>query len=243
MFRARRTRHTATVRSVVRIAPRMARISLGGPVLSDFPDVEPTQWIKLFVTDPRDGQTVGRAYTVRAHSAADALLDIDVVLHGNGPAARWAETAAPGQEVAFSSPRGAFRPEPDVERYLLAGDESAQPAVLTIAESLPRHTRATVYLEVEGPEAETEIDAQADLDVHWIHRAPGQPKGEALRDAVLKAPVGATRIAAWAAGESGAVRDIRRFFTEGIGLDRRRSYAKGYWKLNEADHRDPLASD
>ncbi|MFF8938810.1 siderophore-interacting protein [Streptomyces paradoxus] len=243
MFRTRRTRYTATVEAVSLIAPRMARITLGGPGMSAFHCDEPTQWVKLFVTDPLDGRPAGRAYTVRHHSPAGPRIDIDVVLHGNGPAARWAETARPGEEVSFGGPKGSFHPAPDTDFYLLAGDESAQPAVLTIAESLPPGMRGAVYLEVEGPKAEIPVTLPAGLDLVWVHRDAGRAKGEALRDAVLKAAVPPERVAAWAAGESGAVRDIRRHFTEALGLDRRRAYAKGYWKRDEADHRDPLASD
>ncbi|WP_217166108.1 siderophore-interacting protein [Streptomyces sp. AC512_CC834] len=242
MFRTRRTRHTATVEAVTAIAPRLARVTLGGPGMSAFHCDEPTQWVKLFVTDPLDGRTVGRAYTVRRMHPSAPRMDVDIVLHGNGPAARWAEAVRPGQEVSFGGPRGSFRPDPDAGYYLLAGDESAQPAVLTIAENLPAGLRGAVYLEVPGPEAEIEVALPDGLDVVWVHRA-GRVKGEALRDAVLKAPVPQERVAAWAAGESGAVRDIRRHFLEGLGLDRHRAYAKGYWKRDEADHRDPLASD
>ncbi|MFD7133072.1 siderophore-interacting protein [Streptomyces sp. NPDC059894] len=243
MFRTRRTRYTATVEAVSLIAPRMARITLGGPGMATFRCDEPTQWVKLFVPDPLDGRTVGRAYTVRHHSPTAPRIDVDVVLHGNGPAARWAEAARPGQEVSFGGPKGSFRPDPDADYYLLAGDESAQPAVLTIAESLPPGLRGAVYLEVAGPEAEVEVSARAGLDVVWVHRTAGRAKGEALRDAVLEATVPHKRVAAWAAGEAGAIREILRHFTEGIGLDRRRAYAKGYWKANQADHRDPPAWD
>ncbi|MFD7326361.1 siderophore-interacting protein [Streptomyces sp. NPDC059875] len=243
MFRARRTRYVARVESVSRIAPRMARITLGGPGMSAFRCDEPTQWVKLFVTDPLDGRTAGRAYTVRHCSPPEPRIDIDVVLHGKGPAARWADAARPGQEVSFGGPKGSFRPTPDADFYLLAGDESAQPAVLTIAESLPPGVRGAVYLEVEGPEAEVEVDRRADLDIVWVHRTAGRAKGEALRDAVLSALVPHQRVATWAAGESGAIKDIRRHFLTGLGLDRDRAYAKGYWKQDEADHRDPRASD
>ncbi|MGF0169512.1 siderophore-interacting protein [Streptomyces sp. Marseille-Q5077] len=243
MFRARRTRYTATVEAVTPIAPRMTRITLGGPGMSAFRCDEPTQWVKLFVTDPLDGRTVGRAYTVRHQSPSEPRMDVDVVLHGKGPAARWAETVLPGQEVSFGGPKGSFRPVPGADFYLLAGDESAQPAVLTIAEHLPPGTRGAIYLEVTGPEAEIPVSLRADLDVIWVHREAGQFKGEALRDAVLKAAVPQQGVAAWAAGESGAVREIRRHLTENLGLDRQHAYAKGYWKLDEADHRDPLASD
>ncbi|WP_309032172.1 siderophore-interacting protein [Streptomyces alfalfae] len=242
MFRTRRTRYTATVEAVNAIAPRMARITLGGPGMSAFRCDEPTQWVKLFVTDPLDGRTAGRAYTVRRTHPSAPRMDVDVVLHGRGPAARWAEAARPGQEVSFGGPRGSFRPDPDADYYLLAGDESAQPAVLTIAENLPAGLPGAVYLEVSGPEAEMEVSLPGSLDVVWVHRA-GRVKGEALRDAVLKAPVPRERVATWAAGESGAIRDIRRHFLQSLCLDRHRTYAKGYWKRDEADHRDPLASD
>lgn len=243
MFRARRPRYQAVVESVVRIAPRMARITLGGPGMAAFRCDEPTQWVKLFVTDPADGSTVGRAYTIRRYHPERPAVEIDIVLHRNGPAARWAEEAAPGQEVSFGGPRGSFSTSGDADFYLLAGDESAQPAVLTIAESLPPGLRALAYLEVEGPQAEMDVSSQADLDVVWVHRAAGQPKGQALREALCNASTPPGRGVAWAAGESVAIRDIRRHFHDHLGMGRNDAYAKGYWKLDEADHRDPDASD
>lgn len=203
----------------------------------------PTQWVKLFVPDPRDGRRVGRAYTVRRFESAGPRIDIDIVLHGNGPVARWAESARVGDEVSFGSPKGSFQLPEDTGFLLMAGDESAQPAVLTIAENLPAGLRATVCLEVAGPEEEIAISSPARLDTVWAHRTHGRPKGEALRDAVLALPVPREHLAVWAAGESGAVRDIRRHFTQTLGLDRHHLYAKGYWKLDEPDHRDPRASD
>ncbi|OII66982.1 MULTISPECIES: siderophore-interacting protein [unclassified Streptomyces] len=243
MFRNRRTRHTATVEAVARIAPRMARITLSGTGMSAFRCDEPTQWIKLHVTDPADGRTVGRAYTVRHQHPGEPRIDVDVVLHGNGPAARWAEAVTPGEEVSFGGPRGSFRPVPGADFYLLAGDESAQPAVATIAEQLPPDVRGRAYLEVAGPQDELALRTPPGLEVVWLHRPEGAAKGEALRDTLCGAEVPGARPAAWVAGESTAIRAVRRHLADTLGLPRDALYAKGYWKRDEADHRDPLASD
>ena len=86
-------------------------------------------------------------------------VDVDFVLHGaTGPASAWAETgrrrrrgradrrrtpASPARPAASSGTR---RPTPRC--LLLAGDETAVPAICAIVESLPAGQRARVLLEV-----------------------------------------------------------------------------------------------
>ena len=91
-----------------------------------------------------------RTYTVRAVRPERAELDVDVVLHGvddghAGPAARWAAAAVPGDRIVLLGPDrpGSGRPwgvewapPPAARTLLLAGDETAVPAVCTILESL-----------------------------------------------------------------------------------------------------------
>lgn len=243
MSRTRRASYTATVEAVTRVTPRMARVTLSGPGMSAFHCDEPTQWIKLHFTDPADGSRVGRAYTVRHQSPGEPRIDVDVVLHGNGPAARWAEAVTPGEAVSFGGPRGSFSAIPGTDFYLLAGDESAQPAVATIVEALPQDARGTAYLEVTGPQEEVDLRTPPGLEVIWVHRPQHTPKGSVLRDAVVKADAPGAQPFAWAAGESSAIRAIRRHFTDTLRLPRHAMYAKGYWKHEEADHRDPQASD
>nr|GFD30456.1 hypothetical protein [Tanacetum cinerariifolium] len=49
-----------------------------------------------------------RDYTPRRYDAASGELDIDFVLHGDGPAATWAAQAAVGQHLYIAGPRGSM---------------------------------------------------------------------------------------------------------------------------------------
>lgn len=88
-----------------------------------------------------------RTCTVRASRPADREIDVDVVLHGaTGPASAWAEQAAVGDEIAhvgpnarFPCPTGGFEwhPPEDASCLLVAGEETAVPAISVIVESTP----------------------------------------------------------------------------------------------------------
>jgi len=97
--------------------------------------IRPAQDIELLLREP-SGRRVKRRYTIRQARPDVGELDLDVLLHGDGPGSRWGETAAPGQTVEFQGPRGKLelRPAP---AHLLVGDESALPAIAAICAALP----------------------------------------------------------------------------------------------------------
>lgn len=72
-------------------------------------------------------------YTVRAQRGAE--VDVDVYRHEGGMTTGWAETVAPGAKVAMIGPGGAG--VPDAASILLAGDETAFPAMARILDNLP----------------------------------------------------------------------------------------------------------
>ena len=93
-----------------------------------------------------------RSCTVRAFDAAVLELTLDFVVHGDaGVAGPWAATAAPGTEVLLLGPGGGYAPDPAATHHLLAGDESALPAIAVALERLPDHARGQVVVEVPGP--------------------------------------------------------------------------------------------
>jgi NADPH-dependent ferric siderophore reductase len=120
--------------AITRVTPHMARVTFGGPDLTDFTSGEPDQQVKLYF--PKPGQAVPRlpdadndfmswyqafndipeeerpwtrGYTIRAHHPADVTIDIDFVLHDHaGPATRWAESARPGDKLAMFGPSAMF---------------------------------------------------------------------------------------------------------------------------------------
>ncbi|MEV6873115.1 siderophore-interacting protein [Amycolatopsis sp. NPDC051128] len=230
-----RHRVPASVVDVVRLSETFVRITLvlGGAHGVRFDD--PAGWVKLFVTDPDTGAQVGRAYTVRQQRFAE--IDLDIVLHGNGPVARWAEAPLLGEVVTVAGPRGGFtHPEPG-PAYLLAGDESAAPAIASILGSLPEgHGRVTAIL--EGGEHELPPVDPARTSVCSLRRRAGTKKGALLAPALRALPKPSANSVIWVAGEAGAVHEARRLFLGEWGLERGEFTAKGYWKYGEADHRE-----
>ncbi|MFB1043342.1 siderophore-interacting protein [Streptomyces chrestomyceticus] len=167
----------------------------------------------------------------------------------NGPATRWAHSAAPGDTLGMFGPSAYFaRPVPlgTADWMLLAGDETALPAIGTLAEWLPEGARAVAYIEVAEAADEQTFETRGDLTVHWLHRGTGPAvPGEALVEAVRGARFPAGSVFAWLAGEAGAVRALRRHLVEDRGLDKRDIDFTGYWRRaltqDDAPTEDDLA--
>jgi NADPH-dependent ferric siderophore reductase len=239
----------AYVQRVERLTPGMVRIVLGGPGLAGFAAGEFTDhYVKLlFPPDgvvypepfdlaairagmPREQWPRTRTYTVRRWDAARAELTIDVVHHGDaGLAGPWAGRVRPGDHIRFLGPGGAYAPDPAADWHLLAGDESALPAVAAALERLPAGAPADVFLEVAGPQEEQPLDSPGRLRVTWLHRGD-RPVGEALVRAVTgwATPPGAGQ--AFVHGEAGFVKQLRRLLQVDRGIPRERLSISGYWR-------------
>ncbi|MEV6350040.1 siderophore-interacting protein [Actinoplanes sp. NPDC051851] len=247
---------TVEVVRVERVTPRLVSVHLGGGDLSRFRDAAPTAHIKLFLPAPGQDAPVlptvtpeggrvwpegaarptVRTYTPRAYDPATGTLEVQFVLHGEGPASAWAERAVPGATLALGGPGGRFGADLDAPRWWIAGDESALPAVATLLDALPWAASARVHLEVDGPDDEIPLSSRADLTVSWHHRRSPDAFGEELYDAAASATItGGTQ--AWVACEASAMRRIRRRLLDG-GVPRESLVTRGYWRLGVADHPD-----
>ncbi|MFI6444065.1 siderophore-interacting protein [Kitasatospora sp. NPDC050543] len=235
----RRPVHDTEVTAVTPLTSSITRLTLAGPSLPALGIEHPTQWVKLAIPSPDgDGSgEVSRAYTIRHHRPEQAEVDIDIVLHGNGPLARWAATARPGARARIAGPRGRLRPLAGEDYLLLAADESAQPAALSILEQLPSGFPAFAFFEIADP-ADTQPVTTTNAQLTWLPRPTGHPKGRLLTEALLSTTLPPGRPAAWVAGESTAVAAIRRRLLTERHLTRESLQAKGYWKSGEADHKD-----
>ncbi|HEY0932727.1 MAG TPA: siderophore-interacting protein [Trebonia sp.] len=253
--RRRRPPKRAEVVSVAKISPRLVSVLVTGDDLDGFADAAPTSHLKVFL--PADGQDepslpqytpdgvvyddegpppVVRTYTPRGYDPVARALEIQFLLHGEGPASAWAQRAKPGDKLAVAGPGGRFSLEPSADHWWLAADESAIPAVATLLKALPETTAAEVHLEVDGPDDEIELPGPAKTEITWHHRQPGaygQELAAAARAATI--PDGAR---VWVACESAAMRDIRRYFTRERVIPADRLVTRGYWRAGEQNHPD-----
>lgn len=196
-----------------------------------------------------------RTYTlvaVRPGSDGSGEVDIDVAIHPT-------DGAAPGMDFAATAPLGtpaalvaaevgrdgyedvgvAWHPG-DATEVLLAGDETALPAIANIAGTLGPGIRGRIVLEVPHPEDTRTIAAPDGVVVEWWIRERGEravglfggreetdvtDDGDLLWDEAR----GAAGWYGWIAGEAGWVRELRAE-ARTAGIPRGQISFMGYWK-------------
>jgi NADPH-dependent ferric siderophore reductase len=164
-------------------------------------------------------------------------LDLEIVVHEGGAASAWARAAGKGDEAALSGPGRGYPIDPDAAAFLLAGDESAIPAIGQLLETLPAAKPVRVIIEVGEPDARLELPAHPATTVEWCDLPAGAPPGDSLVAAVTGADIPAgTRI--WAAGEAAAVQRIRRHLFDDRQIPRSDTWVRGYWKHGRAGDAD-----
>ncbi|MEV3925254.1 siderophore-interacting protein [Actinomadura coerulea] len=241
--------HRGTVLRTERLTPHMIRVVLGGDGLSDFvageftdhyvkllfprPGVaypEPFDMERVRAELPREQWPSTRTYTVRAWDAGAGELTIDFVHHGDkGLAGPWAARVRPGEEIFFNGPGGGYAPRADAGWHLLAGDESALPAIAASLERLPDGAAARVFVEVAGPEEEQDLRTPGGAEVVWLHRGGGQV-GDLLVEAVQKLDFPDGEVHAFVHGEANFVKALRRHLRVERGLPLDRLSISGYWR-------------
>lgn len=235
--RPRREPHNVTVTKIDDVTPLMRRVTFSSPSLATFSPPLPASHLKLFF-DTSDG-AVTRTYTPLRFDSEAGELDIEFVLHGDGPAANWAANAAEGQSLTLAGPGRGYSILTDVDWYLIVVDQTALPAAATILRELPASMRAIVIVEVADPAEERELPSDADVTWVWSqrgNRAPGEVTGflEALSS--IKRPAGTG--AAYAGTEAATVRTIRRHLVDALKLEPANVVTRGYWRRGVTNHPD-----
>ncbi|QCY14414.1 siderophore-interacting protein [Pseudomonas sp. MPC6] len=240
-------RRRLQVLRVIDLTPRMRRITLGGPELAGFVSLGTDDHVKLlFPQNAAEQATLDtlvlgagkdqgpmpamRDYTPRRYDLDTLELDIDFVLHGDGPAATWAEQATPGQFLHIGGPRGSMIVPDIFDSYLLIGDETALPAIARRLEGLAANRRALVIVEVENGAEQQTLESPAQVNVIWVLREGGRNN---LLATVKELQVPSGKLYAWVATESKVSRQIRRVLLDEHGLDEQFVKAVGYWRLDD----------
>lgn len=176
------------------------------------------EWYSQWRTLDDDVRNPIRTYTVRDIRPEACEIDVDFVVHGTeGPASAWALGAEVGDELIVIGPDGRSEQtgggiewNPGTAReVLLAGDETAAPAICGILEGLAESPESKVffgetYIEVPTSEDILEVTPPPGVVVRWLPR-DGAPLGELLGQAVRdwgrrRQIIFDARRAAWAPG-------------------------------------------
>jgi NADPH-dependent ferric siderophore reductase len=181
-----------------------------------------------------------RDYTPRYWNVSEGWIDLDFVLHGDGPASSWAAQVEIGHKLVIGGPRGSLVIPAAFDWYLLAGDETALPAIGRRIEELPKGSKVVAIIEVDNPAEEQSFDTTTDLSLTYVHRN-GQAAGTTslVLDAIKAAsfPVGTAY--AYLAGESSMSKSVRDHLTGQRGFNPEYVKAAGYWLLGVADAQEP----
>ncbi|MGI5243825.1 siderophore-interacting protein [Dactylosporangium sp. CA-139066] len=166
-----------------------------------------------------------RTYSVwdRAHD----WVDLQALLHGDGPGAQWMGAAAVGDEVLISKPKGDFVTRP-AAYHLFVGEETASVAFGPMLRALPREQRTAsrAVVEIAGPADRLALDG----DVTWVER-----RGDAVSPSPsLVAAVEALDLPgepgqAYVAGEARTIQAVRQHLVRERGWPRRSVLTKPFW--------------
>jgi iron complex transport system ATP-binding protein len=186
------------------LGPRDLRVKLmipsPGHPLPDLTDLTPGWYQQWRGLDPHTRGAM-RTYTVRRArlDGPDPEIDLDFVVHGaeagrpaDGPAVSWATAARRGDRLTVIGPAAGARGYGGIEwrpplagpgapvRVLLAGDETAVPAISSVLETLPAAYHGHAVLEVPYPQDFLDVRTGSGVEIRWVAR-PGRDHGTALR--------------------------------------------------------------
>jgi NADPH-dependent ferric siderophore reductase len=135
-----------------------------------------------------------RTYTVRYARPERCELDVDMVLHDrgehpDGPATCWLRGAAVGDRLVVVAPDSRC-PDPTVgtdwrpgaaRHLLLAGDETAAPAICAILETLPAGLTAQAFIEVATGDDILNLVPRGASRLTWLARDAGCSTAEGFK--------------------------------------------------------------
>ncbi|MCM2389617.1 SIP domain-containing protein [Streptomyces albipurpureus] len=267
------TTRTLDVLRVTDVTPGMRRVTLGGPELAahtaangypvaafrsegfddefkiilKHPDAEaavgPTQADGVLNWPREDPHMLFRTYTVRRWDPVAGELDIDFVQHGVGPAAAWAYRVRPGERVQIAGPKSSSLPPEGADWTLVAGDETALPAIGRWLEEWPAGARGQVFIEIGQPQHRQDLPVPDGVTLTWLSRDGAEPGTTTLLfDAIREAPWRQGTVHAWIAGETLTLTPIRRWLRNEKGLAKEQVDITGYWRRQQVAVSDQDAS-
>ncbi|WP_327391682.1 siderophore-interacting protein [Streptomyces sp. NBC_01186] len=196
------------------------------------PGFDNEAWMAELLVLPKSRRPWVRNFTIRRTRPELGEVDIEFALHGDSPASAWARHARAGDPAGIFDMGMSYLPPAHAEWQLLAGDESAVPAILAILEHAPASLVAEVFLEVCGAaDFRTDLTVPEGVLVHWLARdsadtLPGRPVLEAVKEMSPRPG----RFYTWVAGEAGFATGLRRHLVRERGVPKSDIGFFGYWR-------------
>ncbi len=180
----------------------------------DYPTLAPngsTKW-------PKGAKALHRpVYTAR--TIAGELVEMDVFLHDGGRTSDWSRLVTPGARLAIIGPGGGGLVNHST--VVLAGDETAFPAIARIMETLPAKTSGKVILLSHSGNRDYPFPDVPTLDVTWVDK-------KTFASATRNALSATNDCYAWIAAERGQTGKIT-VSDELKAVPKSKRYIAGFW--------------
>lgn len=209
------SRWTLRVKRVEDVSAELRSVLVEGSELRSL-DAQPGQDVMLIF--PGGARPLHRRYSIRRFDPSRGELELWFVLHGDGPAVRWARGAVAGDTVEAAGPRGKITLVEAAAWHLFAGDATFVPAAFAMMEAA---TAPALGLFTAGD------PPPAPHGVRWLAR-------EALAVEVLAQALPPGRGHAYVAGELSLVNELRAAL-EAKGLEPEQVASKPYWRAGRAN--------
>jgi len=224
----------------------MANVTFAGSELEGLDVADPAASVRLLIPSPGarlimpqwtgnefllgDGQRpIIRTFTPRRWRPDALELDLEVVLHERGATSNWVGTAERGDVAAISGTGRGYSIDPHANSFLLAGDQTAIPAISQLIEAAPVAIPVHTVVEIVAQDARQPLPSHPRLSEQWVILQTNETPGSALLPAILNTTI-APGTKVWAAGEAAAMHQIRRHLFDERGLSRSDATVRGYWK-------------
>lgn len=210
------------------VTPHMKRVRLAGPELRH------QEWgkghhIRLFVNPLTKLHDALRTYSVWYYDPEAGIVDLLMLMHGEGPGSQWIEKVQVGDSATFIGLMGRFRPKPEASYCLMAAEETGAVALQGLWKAMPEGTRVYGCFEADSPEEA--LPAVPGLNLPWVYRhgkaaSPESGLVAAIKQIELPSEPGI----AYVAGETKTVLAIRKYLIEEKGWPKQLIQAKPFWE-------------
>ncbi len=174
---------------------------------------------------PKGEKKLHRAtYTVIHLDLQAGWFEVDVFVHEGGRTNQWASQAQPGDIIGITGPSGRALPN-CAQKMLIAGDETAYPAIARLINILPSTSQGSVVLVGNGL-IDYPMPVHDNFSVKHVDRTSDY---EEFTQSLKTVPQVDSDTQVWLACESKEIQAVRNHFYTEIGIDKKSSYIAGFW--------------